>query len=109
MSKLIFSATALVVGLAAALSVGAQSTPAADQSSSSTSSHTATTPRSPIKPGDRNCIRDTGSLIPAKKGECLPVTGRSYNKSDIDATGETRLGPALEKLDPSITVRGNGY
>ncbi|HUA78830.1 MAG TPA: hypothetical protein VL997_00540 [Dyella sp.] len=109
MSRLMFSAVALTVGLATALSVIAQSAPVPDQPSSNTPSHTTTAPRSPIKPGDRNCIRDTGSLIPAKKGECLPVTGRSYNKSDIDATGETQLGPALNKLDPAITVRGNGY
>jgi hypothetical protein len=66
-------------------------------------------PPSPVKPGDHNCIRDTGSRIPPKQGECLPVTGRSYSKDDLDRTGERTLGPALEKLDPSITVRGNGY
>ena len=27
------------------------------------------------RPGDRNCIRDTGSLIRVKKGQCLPVAG----------------------------------
>jgi hypothetical protein len=64
---------------------------------------------SPVKPGDRNCLRDTGSLIPAKKGECLPVTGRSYTKKELDSTGETNIGPALQKLDPSVQIRGNGY
>lgn len=84
----------------------AQDTPATGQpvpTTPATSKH-----RSPIKPGDRQCIRDTGSLIPAKKGECLPVAGRSYSKGDIDATGETTLGPALERLDPAITTRGGG-
>jgi hypothetical protein len=65
--------------------------------------------RSPVKPGDRDCIRDTGSRIPAKKGECLPVTGRSYTKQDLDATGERTLGPALQRLDPAVTVHGSGY
>jgi len=64
---------------------------------------------SPIEPGDHNCIRDTGSLIPPKKGECLPVPGRSYTQQDLEGTGERNLGPALEKLDPSVTIRGNGY
>ncbi|WP_233841239.1 hypothetical protein [Dyella sp. 2HG41-7] len=109
MSKSMLTAVALAFGLATALSVNAQSAPAADQPSSDASSHAKAAPRSPIKPGDRNCIRDTGSLIPPKKDGCLPVTGRSYDKSEIDATGETRLGPALEKLDPAIAVRGNGY
>lgn len=64
---------------------------------------------SAVKPGDRHCLRDTGSLIRPKKGECLPVSGRSYTKQEIDNTGERTLGPALQKLDPSITLHGNGY
>ena len=59
-----------------------------------------------VTPGDHNCIRDTGSLIKAKPGQCLPVAGRSYGRDDLDRTGKTRIGPALQDLDPSITVRG---
>lgn len=59
-----------------------------------------------VKPGDRNCIRDTGSLIKPKDGACLPVAGRSYGQDDIQRTGKTRLGPALQDLDSSVTVRG---
>lgn len=55
----------------------------------------------------RNCLRETGSLIKAKKGHCLPIAGRVYTKDDLDRTGERDLGPALEKLDPSITTRGH--
>jgi hypothetical protein len=104
MIKLMLS-VALLAG-STAVFAAPQNTPPADQSSSAT----PTTPakRSPLKPGDRNCIRDTGSLIKAKPGECLPVAGRSYSKQDIDATGETRLGPALERLDPAVTIRGGG-
>lgn len=95
--------------LAAGLASAAFAVPQASaQTGSRSSAPPRAIPRSPLKPGDRQCIRDTGSLIPPKPGQCLPVAGRSYSKQDIDATGETRLGPALEKLDPAVTIRGNG-
>jgi hypothetical protein len=114
MSKLI---TVVVLLTAAAFATAAraapQNNPAPQQAvttSNTASDNNATSNHaSPIKPGDRGCLRDTGSLIPAKKGECLPVTGRSYTQKDIQATGQTNLGPALQQLDPAITVRGNGY
>ena len=52
---------------------------------------------------DRNCLRQTGSHIPPKDGKCIPMPGRAYNKDDIDRTGERELGPALRKLDPSVS------
>jgi hypothetical protein len=61
----------------------------------------------PPRPGDRNCIQSTGSLIPAKPGTCLPVPGRSYSREDLEKTGHTTLGPALRDLDPSITYGGH--
>ena len=96
---------ALAAGMVTVAFAAPQSTLQTDQKASAPSK---TVPHSPLKPGDRNCIRDTGSLIKPKPGECLPVAGRSYSKQDIDATGETRLGPALERLDPAITIRGGG-
>jgi hypothetical protein len=42
-----------------------------------------------------------------KKGQCLPVAGRSYNQQDLQRTGEPNLGSALQKLDPAITARGH--
>lgn len=62
--------------------------------------------KKPPQPGDRNCLQSTGSLIPAKPGTCLPVAGRSYSSQDIQNTGSPTLGPALQQLDPSITVSG---
>ncbi|MGO4703928.1 hypothetical protein [Dyella sp. 2RAB6] len=51
---------------------------------------------------DHNCLRQTGSHIPPKKGKCIPAPGRVYDKQDLDRTGEQKLGPALRKLDPSV-------
>lgn len=65
-----------------------------------------TVSKKPPQPGDRNCIQSTGSLIPAKPGTCLPVPGRSYSAQDIRNTGQPTLGPALQQLDPSVTVTG---
>lgn len=55
----------------------------------------------------RACIRDTGSHIPPPKGQCLPVAGSSYNQADIQRTGATNVGQALQMLDPSVTVHGH--
>jgi hypothetical protein len=108
MSKLVSVVVLLAAaGFAMAARGTPQNAPASDQPAAAPTTNPAN--HSAIKPGDRNCLRDTGSLIPAKKGECLPVTGHSYSKKDIDSTGETTIGPALQKLDPSVTIRGNGY
>ena len=61
------------------------------------------TPPSSSAAGDNhNCLKQTGSHIPPKKGKCIPAPGRVYDKQDIDRTGEQKLGPALKKLDPSV-------
>ncbi|RDS85416.1 hypothetical protein [Dyella psychrodurans] len=100
----------LVAVLAAGFAVTAWATPQSTTAPSPSAAAPSNTQghQSPIKPGDRNCLRSTGSMIPPKKGGCLPVTGRTYTKDDIDNTGAHTLGPALERLDPSITVSGNG-
>jgi hypothetical protein len=59
------------------------------------------------RPGDRDCLRSTGSLIPPKPGQCLPVAGRSYDQDDIRRTGARTTAEALRLLDPSVTVRGH--
>jgi hypothetical protein len=68
---------------------------------------------------DRNCLRETGSLITAsqnakddrahragkssKRGDqCANANGRAYTREDIDRTGEVDLADALRRLDPSI-------
>ena len=57
-----------------------------------------------IKPGDRTCLRATGSLIPPKPGECLPVAGRSYSGNELRGIGAIDNAHALQMLDPSISL-----
>lgn len=58
---------------------------------------------------DRNCLRDTGSRIPVRdddrrgRRDCKPGVGRVYDREDLMRTGETDIGEALERLDPSIS------
>jgi hypothetical protein len=49
-----------------------------------------------------NCPMKTGSHIP-RPNECSGP-GRSYSGTDLQSTGQTDLGQALQMLDPSITV-----
>ena len=85
----------LAVGLGVSALVVAQGVPSSQAS--------ATQEHQVIKPGDRSCIRNTGSLIPAKKGQCLQgVSGRSYSRQDLLNTGEINNAQALRMLDPSI-------
>ncbi|HJR13933.1 MAG TPA: hypothetical protein VJ833_08575 [Rhodanobacteraceae bacterium] len=112
MNKLILT-TALALTGAAAFAA-----PAFAQNADNSQSPTATTaqatngqhaqPTRSVPPlGSRNCIRDTGSHIPPPKGQCLPVAGNSYSQEDIQRTGATNIGQALQRLDPSVTVHGH--
>jgi hypothetical protein len=49
------------------------------------------------------CLTQTGSRIADNKTNCSAV-GRSYSSEDIDRTGATTAGEALQLMDPSITV-----
>ncbi len=108
----------LTTALTAACSLAAFAAPAFAQAASgqqTAQTATAATPapagnnaQRPVPaPGDRTCIRDTGSHIPPPKGQCLPVAGTSYSHQDIQRTGATDVGHALQMLDPSVQVRGH--
>lgn len=56
---------------------------------------------------DRQCLRETGSRIQPRKnakGEraCLPLSGRSYSRDELQRTGKTDVAEALRVLDPAI-------
>jgi hypothetical protein len=102
MSKFSIITFALMTGLGINAMALAMDTPPASTMPVSQLSQKADS--RPVKPGDRNCLRDTGSLIPAKKGSCLPVTGRSYNGDELRRTGQQNNARALQMLDPSISI-----
>jgi len=52
----------------------------------------------------RPCSVAAASRLPAKPGECSATPGRTYSQEDVQRTGQTNVGDALQMLDPSITV-----
>ena len=92
--------------LLAAVSVLLGGTPAFAQSASSAGAppraDARDVSRAPPQPVDRACLRSTGSLIPVKPGQCLPVAGRSYSGEELRRAGALRTGDALRMLDPGI-------
>lgn len=58
---------------------------------------------------ERNCLRHTGTRLANRdKSACLRGSpGQAYSRADIERTGRTDIGNALQHLDPSITTRGN--
>jgi hypothetical protein len=55
---------------------------------------------------DRYCLREIGTRIRSKdKQRCHYSAGRSYSRDDIERTDSIDIGQALERLDPSISVR----
>ena len=107
MSRSIILAASLVAALGFGSAALATSPPVANHAAA-TSGQTNPQPpkanRSAIKPGDRRCLRHTGSLIPPKRGECLNAVGTSYSAEDLQRTGEPDTARALQRLDPSIRV-----
>ncbi|MEO6968895.1 MAG: hypothetical protein ABI132_10660 [Rhodanobacteraceae bacterium] len=110
----------ILAGFIAACGVGAFAGTAVAQNASADVSTTTTTTQQTTNadnnvavgtrqvpaPGDRNCLRDTGSHIPPPKGGCLPVNGDSYSREELLQTGDPNLGRALRQLDPRISSGG---
>ena len=61
------------------------------------------TANTPPDPDSKLCLRETGSHLRPKQGECLPVTGSRYSREDVENTGSVDLSDALRRLDPSLT------
>ena len=95
-STLVLASVVAVTSACASRSVTVPADHVASRSANATSSV--------IKPGDAGCLQDTGSHIPAKRGECLPATGRSYSAEELQRTGTQDTARGLQNLDPSIRV-----
>lgn len=95
----------LLCGLVAALCVKADEL----SPNSSANAEAATKPSAEASPAKTSlpvsCLTDTGSRIKRKSSQCLNVTGRRYDRDDVNSTGQTNVGDALRQLDPRI---GNG-
>ena len=56
--------------------------------------------------GSKFCVAETGTRIRARAGrEGCRFVGRSYGADDLRRTGESDVGRALQRLDPSIQGR----
>jgi hypothetical protein len=65
---------------------------------------TTAPPRTAAAAATRPCPQDSASRIPMRPGECSSSPGRTYSDKDMERTGQTDVGDALQMLDPSITV-----
>lgn len=107
MSRSTILAASVIAAFGLGSSVMAWTPPVTNQApnpSAQTSQQAPETEQSVDKPGDRTCLRHTGSLIPPKPGQCVNAIGTSYSAEDIRRTGEPNTARALQKLDPGIRV-----
>ncbi|QQP96100.1 hypothetical protein [Lysobacter enzymogenes] len=51
---------------------------------------------------DPRCLTQTGSRVQARGKNACAGYGRSYDRKDLERTGETDVGQALRKLDPRL-------
>ncbi len=107
-SKRVLLALALLLGVSLGSAAAQSSSPppsaASPTDQAAPAAKSASADHRLIKPGDRACLRSTGSLIPPKEGDCLPVAGRSYSHDELRNTGAIDNAHALQMLDPSISL-----
>jgi hypothetical protein len=51
-----------------------------------------------------SCLTDTGPRLPLSPGQCAGY-GHVYSGKDLEQTGRVNVGPALQALDPSVTIQ----
>lgn len=48
-----------------------------------------------------DCLKETGSRVKPKEGECIEAPGQVLTREDIDRTGSVDTADAIRKLVPS--------
>ena len=51
-----------------------------------------------------SCATDSGPRPPSSPGQCAGY-GNSYSGKDLQQTGHENVAPALQTLDPSVTIQ----
>jgi hypothetical protein len=51
-----------------------------------------------------SCLTDTGPRLPLSPGQCAAY-GDSFTGKNLQQTGHENVAPALQTLDPSITIQ----
>ena len=49
-----------------------------------------------------SCPQETGTRIKRKNGACSSSPGRVYSAAELQSTGQTNVGEALQRLDSSV-------
>ncbi len=106
MNKLILGAAIFGFSMLANAQSASVSVSTAKEEAAATEEVNITADKSAAAPAKTNCVTETGSRIKRKdKNGCNGFAGRSYDKEELDRTGATNIGDALQMLDPSIQVR----
>ena len=103
-SVLAFFSLALLT-LSGSVVAGSSSSATSSGASPASAATTAEIAKHEDSAAHRDCLRETGNRFGSGQNHCISAAGESYSQADIDATGETNLGDALRKLDPSISIR----
>jgi hypothetical protein len=51
-----------------------------------------------------SCVTDAGPRLPSSSSQCAGY-GNTYSGKDLQQTGHENVAPALQTLDPSITIQ----
>ncbi|HEX4647670.1 MAG TPA: hypothetical protein VH111_02500 [Steroidobacteraceae bacterium] len=94
MPKSLLAGAALVLALAGCATV------------SPTSEVARTASLAPPRAAAPGCVGASASRIPMKPDECGEF-GQTYNRDEIQRTGQTEVGAMLQMLDPALRVHGH--
>ncbi|MBA4286673.1 MAG: hypothetical protein C0434_14190 [Xanthomonadaceae bacterium] len=91
------SRSILLAGVAATLMISAQ---VSAEETEAASPKTQETDRQ--EASSTTCLRETGTRIKLRSGQCATASGRVYSTDDLRSTGQPTVGDALRQLDPNI-------